>query len=62
LFAQDARRAASLARASAGSSIAASMPMIAMTTSSSISVNPRGFLIIVPPLKSSYYAYTNVAS
>jgi hypothetical protein len=59
LFWHDARRAASRARASAGSSIAASMPMIAMTTSSSIYVNPRGFLIILPPLKSSYNAYTN---
>jgi hypothetical protein len=45
LFAQDARRAASRARASAGKSIAASMPMIAMTTNNSINVNPR-FLVL----------------
>ena len=38
LFWQEARRAASRARESAGSRIAARMAMIAMTTSSSISV------------------------
>jgi len=38
LFWQEDRRAASRARASAGSRIAARMPMMAMTTSSSISV------------------------
>src|SRR5690606_6194638 len=37
----DARRAASRARASAGSNMAARMPMMAITTSSSIRVKPR---------------------
>jgi len=43
LFAQDALRAASLALASAGSKIAARMPMIAITTNSSINVKPLPF-------------------
>ena len=53
LFAQDARRAASRARARAGRSIAARIPMMAMTTSNSIRVNPclrfmgTVFLIII---------------
>src|SRR5690554_4597230 len=40
LLAQLARLAASLARDSAGSRMAARIPMMAMTTSNSISVNP----------------------
>jgi hypothetical protein len=48
LFAHDDRRAASRARARAGSKIAARMPMIAMTTNSSINVNPF-FLIKITP-------------
>ena len=43
------RRAASRARARAGKSIAASMPMIAMTTNSSIRVNPLPFFIAGTP-------------
>jgi hypothetical protein len=47
LFAQEALRAASRARARAGSSIAASIPIIAITTSSSINVNPERCPLIV---------------
>ncbi len=54
LFTQAERRADSLAFASAGSRIAARIPIIAMTTSSSTRVNPlrpRNSLLIVPSFR-----------
>jgi len=48
LFWQLARRAASRARARAGSNMAAKIPMIAMTTKSSISVKPFLFMTYPP--------------
>jgi hypothetical protein len=49
LFWQLDLRAASRARAKAGKRIAARMPIIAITTSNSMSVNPSFFIADFPP-------------